>query len=110
MAQAYIVDAVRTPVGRRKGGLAQAHPAALGIPDPFSGSKGWTARYGTQEVSQFRGAEMIAQRWEISRADMEAFALESHRRALRAIDEGRFAREIVPYGAVAVDEGPRRDT
>ena len=32
--------------------------------DPFSGSKGWVARYGTQEVSQFRGAEMIAEKWE----------------------------------------------
>jgi acetyl-CoA C-acetyltransferase len=84
--------------------------AALGVPDPFSGSVGWTARYGKQPVSQFHGAELIARRWEISRADMEAFAFASHRRAVRAIDEGRFAREIVPYGDVAVDEGPRRDT
>jgi acetyl-CoA C-acetyltransferase len=82
----------------------------LGFPDPFSGSKGWTQRYGTQEVSQFRGAEMIAEKWGISREDMEVFALESHRRALRAIDEGRFEREIVPWGGVRVDEGPRRDT
>jgi acetyl-CoA C-acetyltransferase len=82
----------------------------LGFPDPFSGSKGWVARYGAQEVSQFRGAEMIAEKWGISREDMEAFALESHRRALRAIDEGRFEREIVAYGDVRVDEGPRRDT
>jgi acetyl-CoA C-acetyltransferase len=41
---------------------------------------------------------------------MERFALESHRRALRAIDEGRFEREIVPLGDVRQDEGPRRDT
>jgi acetyl-CoA C-acetyltransferase len=84
--------------------------AALGVPDPFSGSTGWTARYGKQPVSQFHGAELIAKRWELSRADMEAFAFDSHRRAVRAIDEGRFAREIVPWGDVAVDEGPRRDT
>jgi acetyl-CoA C-acetyltransferase len=41
---------------------------------------------------------------------MEVFALESHERAIRAIDEGRFEKEIVPYGDVAVDEGPRRGT
>ena len=41
---------------------------------------------------------------------MEEFALRSHQRALRAIDEGRFDREIVPYGEVTADEGPRRDT
>jgi len=82
----------------------------MGHADPFSGSKGWVARYGTQEVSQFRGAEMIAQKWEISRQDMEEFALESHRRAVRAIDEGRFKREVVPYDGVTNDEGPRRDT
>jgi acetyl-CoA C-acetyltransferase len=215
MAEAYIVDAVRTPVGRRGGGLAQIHPADLGahvlralvartgvdpgavedvifgccdtigpqagdvartcwlaaglpehvpgvtidrqcgssqqsvhfaaqgvmsgtsdlvvaggvqnmslIPissamtlaqplgfaDPFSGSQGWVARYGTQEVSQFRGAEMIADKWSLTREDMERFALESHRRAVRAIDEGRFEGEIAPIGEVRRDEGPRRDT
>ena len=214
MAEAYIIDAVRTPVGKRGGGLSQVHPAdlgahvlkelmdrtgvdpaavedvyfgcvdaigpqagdiartawlAAGLPDhvpgttidrqcgssqqavhfaaqavlsgtndlivtggvqnmsqipiasamtaaeqlgftegPFVGSKGWVDRYGTQEVSQFRGAEMIAEKWDVSREDMEAFALESHRRAAQAIDEDRFANEIVPFGDVAVDEGPRR--
>jgi len=82
----------------------------LGFTDPFSGSRGWVDRYGTQEVSQFRGAEMIADKWDISREDMERFALQSHERALRAIDEGRFEAEIAPYGEVAVDEGPRRGT
>ncbi len=215
MAEAYIIDAVRTPVGRRGGGLSQVHPAdlgahvlsalversgvdpnavedvffgcvdtigpqagdiartcwlaaglpdeipgttidrqcgssqqaahfaaqavmsgtndlivaggvqnmsqipiasamtaaeALGFSDPFSGSKGWVARYGGQEVSQFRAAEMIAEKWDCSREDMERFALESHQRAIRAIDEGRFEREIVPLEGVTTDEGPRRDT
>jgi acetyl-CoA C-acetyltransferase len=82
----------------------------MGFDDPFTGSEGWRARYGTQEVSQFRGAEMIAEKWGISRDDMEAFALESHRRAVTAIDEGRFEREILAYGDVTTDEGPRRDT
>jgi acetyl-CoA C-acetyltransferase len=215
MPEAYIVDAVRTPVGKRGGGLAEAHPADLGAhaikatldrsgvdpaaiedvifgcvdtigpqagdiartawlaaglpehvpgttvdrqcgssqqavhfaaqavmsgtndlvvaggvqnmslipiasamavaqhvgvtdPDPFSGSKGWQARYGDQEVSQFRGAELIAEKWDVSREDMEAFALESHERAIRAIDEGRFQPEIEPYGDMNTDEGPRR--
>src|SRR5688572_29252045 len=208
--QAYIVDAVRTPVGKRKGGLGQVHPADLGahvikalvernrfdpravddvifgcvdtigpqagdiartcwlaaglpdevpgttvdrqcgssqqavhfaaqavmsgtadlvvaggvqnmtmipiaaamlaaqqygITDPFSGSKGWRERYGTEFFSQFRSAQMIAEKWEISREDMERFALESHARAIRARDEGRFAREVVPLEAVEHDEG-----
>ncbi len=213
MAEAYIIDAVRTPVGRRGGGLSQVHPADLGahtlkalmdrtgidpvavddvvygcldaigpqagdigrtawlaaglpnevpgttvdrqcgssqqavhfaaqgvmsgtqdlvvaggvqnmsaIPitaamlvgeqygftDPFTGSTGWVERYGTQEVGQFRSADMIAEKWDIARDEMEAFALESHRRAVQAIDEGRFDNEIVAYGEVTTDEGPRR--
>ncbi|MFI9583112.1 acetyl-CoA C-acetyltransferase [Streptomyces sp. NPDC052236] len=217
MAEAYIVEAVRTPVGRRKGGLAAVHPAdlgahvlgalvartgvdpaavedvvfgcldtvgpqagdiartswlAAGLPEevpgvtvdrqcgssqqavhfaaqgvlsgtqdlvvaggvqnmtqipiayasrqatvplgltegPFAGSEGWQARYGGRPVNQFHGAQLIAEKWGISRRDMEEFALTSHRRAVRAIDEGRFEREIVAYGEVRVDEGPRRDT
>ncbi len=82
----------------------------LGFKDPFSGSEGWVARYGTDEVSQFRGAELIAEKWSISREDMERFGYQSHQRALRAIDEGRFALEIAPLGDVKQDEGPRRDT
>ncbi|MDQ3147406.1 MAG: acetyl-CoA C-acetyltransferase [Actinomycetota bacterium] len=82
----------------------------LGFSDPFSGSEGWRARYGDQEISQFRGAELIAEKWAISREDMEVFALESHRRAAQAIAEGRFEGQIVPYGEVSVDEGPRPDT
>src|SRR5262245_13117119 len=214
MAEAYIVDAVRTPVGRRGGGLSQVHPADLGahpikalmdrtgvdpsavddvvygcvdtiggqagdiartcwlvaglpdevpgttvdrqcgssqqavhfaaqavmsgtadlvvaggvqqmsqipissamlvatdlgFPDPFTTSPGWIARYGDEQLSQFRSAQMIAEKWDISREDMEDFALESHRRAVQAIDEGRFEHEIVPLGDCAVDEGPRRE-
>src|SRR3712207_2641566 len=82
----------------------------MGHPDPFSGSKGWMARYGDQEISQFNGAELIAQKWDISREDMERFALESHRRAAEAIKEGRFDKEIEPYEGVTTDEGVRADT
>jgi len=215
MAEAFIVDAVRTPVGRRGGGLANAHPADLGahvisalirrtqvdpaavddvifgcvdtigpqagdiartawlaagfpeavpgvtvdrqcgssqqaihfaaqavlsgtadlvvaggvqnmsqIPiaaamtagqafghdDPFGGSDGWLARYGEQEISQFRAADMIAAKWGIGRAEMERYALTSHERAVAATDSGHFAAEIEPYRGVASDECPRRDT
>ncbi|MGY5029505.1 acetyl-CoA C-acetyltransferase [Streptomyces sp. 900116325] len=217
MAEAYIVEAVRTPVGRRKGGLGAVHPAdlgahvlralveragidpaavedvvfgcldtvgpqagdiartcwlAAGLPEevpgvtgdrqcgssqqavhfaaqgvlsrtqdlvvaggtqnmtqipiafasrqaaeplgltegPYAGSEGWRARDGDQPVNQFHGAQLIAEKWGISRRDMEEFALRSHRRAIRAVDEGRFAHETVAYGDVTVDEGPRRDT
>jgi acetyl-CoA C-acetyltransferase len=79
----------------------------LGFDDPFTGSPGWVARYGTQEVSQFRSAELIAEKWDIGRDEMEAFAVESHTRAIRARDEGRFDAEIVPLGACTADEGPR---
>ncbi len=211
MPEAFIIDAVRTPVGRRGGGLAAAHPADLGgyviqallartqadplavddvvfgcvdtvgpqagdiartawlaaglpeavpgvtvdrqcgssqqavhfaaqavlsgtadlviaggvqnmsmVPiaaamsppysDPFSGSAGWRARYGAEEISQFRAADLIADKWGIGRAQMEGYALASHQKALAAIDRGAFDAEIVPYGDVARDEGPRRDT
>jgi acetyl-CoA C-acetyltransferase len=79
----------------------------LGFDDPFTGSEGWVARYGTQEISQFRSAEMIAEKWACSREDMEQYAVESHERALRARAEGRFENEIVPLGSCAADEGPR---
>jgi acetyl-CoA C-acetyltransferase len=79
----------------------------LGYTDPFSGSEGWVKRYGDQEVSQFRGADMIAEHWSITREDMEAFAVTSHERALAATAEGRFEREIVPVAGLARDEGPR---
>src|SRR6266700_1719175 len=211
MPEAYIVDAVRTPVGRRGGGLAHAHPADLGahvitalvertgidpasvddvifgcvdavgpqagdiartcwlaaglpeevpgvtvdrqcgssqqavhfaaqavmsgtsdlvvaggvqsmseIPiaaamgepfgDPFSGSTGWQARYGGQEISQFRAADLIADKWGSSRAEMEEYALPSHAKAAAAIDQDHFMAEIAPYGDLARDECPRRDT
>ena len=215
MAEAYLVDAVRTPVGRRRGGLAGVHPADLGahvltalmertgidphavddvilgcvdtigpqagdiartawlaaglpeevpgvtvdrqcgssqqavhfaaqavlsgtadlvvaggvqnmsqIPisaamlagrsygfdDPFRGSGGWLGRYGDQEISQFRSADLIAERWDIGRPEMEQFALASHERAVAATDAGHLTAEIAPYDGLAADQCPRRDT
>ena len=83
---------------------------AFGFDDPFSGSAGWLARYGKQEISQFRAADMIADKWAISRAEMEQFALSSHQRAVAAIGGGAFGGEVVPYGEVVADECPRPDT
>lgn len=80
----------------------------LGFSDPFSGSEGWVRRYGATPPSQFRSAQMIAEKWDISRQALEAYSLESHRRALRAIEAGRFAREIVPLAGLQHDETPRQ--
>jgi acetyl-CoA C-acetyltransferase len=80
---------------------------ALGFNDPFTGSPRWTTRYGSGEVSQFVGAEMICDKWDISREEMENFAIESHERAIRARAEGRFEAEIAPLEGVQHDEGPR---
>jgi acetyl-CoA C-acetyltransferase len=83
-------------------------PLEKGMPLPFG--DGWKERYGDQEISQFRGAQLLCEKWGITRRQLEEFALASHQRAVRAIDEGRFEREIAPVGDVKVDEGPRRDT
>lgn len=70
-------------------------------------------------VHQGISAELISEKWNITREDVDAYALESHRRALQAISEGRFTREIVPVHGhddagtariIEQDEGPRSDT
>ena len=55
-------------------------------------------------------ASFVSRELGISREEQDEWALRSHERAVKAIDEGRFESEIVPVGDVAVDEGPRRDT
>jgi len=79
-----------------------------GMPAPWG--RGWRERYGDQEISQFRGAQLMCEQWGLKRSELEEFALNSHQRAARAIDEGRFEREIVPLDEFSRDEGPRRDT
>jgi acetyl-CoA acetyltransferase family protein len=69
-------------------------------------------------VPQGISAEVIADEWGLSREELDAYSLESHRRAIEAIDGGRFEREIIPVEVnnphtgvlVGVDETPRRDT
>jgi acetyl-CoA C-acetyltransferase len=82
----------------------------FGYPTPFTGSAGWARRYGDEEVSQFRSADLIARRWGISREETERWAYQSHGRAIDAMREGRFDRELTPLGAATADEGPREDT
>lgn len=82
----------------------------LGFSDPFSGSALWRARFGDAPVSQFDAAQRIADHWSLSREAMERYALQSHQRAVAAIEEKRFEREIVPCFGLARDETPRPDT
>ncbi|MFL6144807.1 MAG: acetyl-CoA C-acetyltransferase [Labedaea sp.] len=91
-------------------GSAMSVGVPFGFDTPFAGSRGWEHRYGDEEISQFRAADLIAARWGLDRESLEAFALTSHERAVTAIDDGRFDREIVPIGGFDADEGPRRDT
>ncbi|MGV9412738.1 acetyl-CoA C-acetyltransferase [Nocardia sp. NPDC003693] len=81
-----------------------------GFESPFVGAQGWDHRYGTGEVSQFNSAHMIAEKWDISRVDMEEWALRSNERARKAIVDGRFDREIVGVGDFFIDECPRETT
>ena len=81
-----------------------------GFGDPFTGSSAWVERFGDGLVTQFNSAQMIADKWGLSREDLERFALESNERAFRAIDEGRFEREIIAVNGVNMDETPRRGT
>ena len=88
-------------------GSAMLAGQPLGFNDPFSGSQGWISRYGNAEVSQYNSAQMIADKWNFSREAMESYALESHRRALSAMEKGFFSREIQPLEDLDNDETPR---
>ncbi|KRA37796.1 MULTISPECIES: acetyl-CoA C-acetyltransferase [unclassified Nocardioides] len=81
-----------------------------GSTDPWTDNQGWQARYPGEEISQFRGAEMMAAHWKLTREDCEEWAFQSHQRALAAIDAGWFEKEITAFAGVTTDEGPRRDT
>ncbi len=81
-----------------------------GFGDPFTGSKGWVARYGDGILDQISSAEMIARKWSLSREEMEAFALASHQRAQAATDNGWFKGEIEPLAGLEHDETIRAAT
>lgn len=79
----------------------------FGFTSPTNESKSWLHRYGDQEISQFRGSEMIAEKWNLSREEMEQFSLTSHQRAQEAIRAGHFEKEIISVDGFVTDEGPR---
>ena len=81
-----------------------------GFGDPFTGSPGWRARYGDGLLNQINSAERIAEKWGISRAEMEEFATKSHQRAQAATDAGWFAGEIAPLEGLSADETIRPST
>ncbi|TDC03994.1 acetyl-CoA C-acetyltransferase [Nonomuraea longispora] len=79
-----------------------------GMPFPFG--EMWVGRYGKQEISQFRGAELMCEKWGYTREVLEQYAFESHQRAAKAIANGYFRDQIAPVNGVEDDEGPRADT
>jgi acetyl-CoA C-acetyltransferase len=88
-----------------------ASPTTVGLEHGMAHPRGgerWRRRVGDQPISQFRGAELIAEKWDLSREAMERFALESHRRAVAAADAGLFDGETVTVPGLNRDEGPRR--
>mgnify|MGYP001233147673 CR=1 FL=1 len=91
------------------GSSAQA-AGAFGFKDPFTDSEAWCERYGDDPPTQFKGAQMMCDRWGFTRQDLEEYSLESHRRAKAAIDEGHFDREVVPLEGLEMDETVRETT
>lgn len=79
----------QVPLG---GNAIAGYKAGFGVPY----GKGMKSRYPGVKFSQFDGAELLAEKWELERTALDAFGVESHRRAARATEEGRFEREIVP--------------
>jgi acetyl-CoA C-acetyltransferase len=101
------------------GGIEMMSTAALGSAAMLGAQAGaglprdgerWRKRFGDTEFSQFLGAEMIATRFGLTREQLDEFAIESHRRAVAAIDSGAYVDEIHPVHGISVDEGPRRDS
>jgi acetyl-CoA C-acetyltransferase len=88
-------------------GASAVAAGGFGFADPFSTSPGWVARYGEDPPTQFKGAQMMADKWALSRREMELYSLESHRRAFLAIEESRFNQEIIPLNGLDHDETPR---
>nr|BFE60249.1 acetyl-CoA C-acyltransferase [Dactylosporangium thailandense] len=74
---------------------------------PGLGTPMESALYGYQWTSQFQGAELIAQRWALTREDLDAFAVQSQQRAAAAWQDGRFDSQIIEVSGVARDEGMR---
>ena len=100
---AGVESMTRVPMGLP---VVLAMQAGIGV-GPWS--EAIKARYGVTDFSQFRGAEMMVDKYGFNRGELDAFALESHRKAAAAADGGAFDREIVALGGHARDEGIRAD-
>jgi acetyl-CoA acyltransferase len=92
------------------GGVESMSRLGMGIStsvggDPFGGED-WLQRYG-QAANQGIGAEMIAERWGLSRTELDEYSLQSHERASAAQASGAFSKEITPVNGVVHDEGIR---
>ena len=83
----------RVPLGAATNSAQGATPMVQSIRD----------RYNVKDFSQFAGAEMIAKKWGFTREDLDAFGLESHRRAVAATNSGAFDTEIVPIAITLTD-------
>ncbi len=81
-----------------------------GFSNPFNTSPGWIARYGDGLLNQINSAEMIAQKWGLTREAMEDFAVASHQRAQAAWDNGWFDAEVAPMAELEKDETIRPQT
>lgn len=81
-----------------------------GFADPFTDSPGWVARYGDGLLNQIASAQRIADRWGLTREQMEGYALASHCRAQHAQEQGNFKRELAPFAGLDHDETIRPNT
>jgi acetyl-CoA acyltransferase len=97
----------RVPMGSSVG--QAGNPFGDTIRKRYAGAEGFTDD-APVPFSQGVGAEMMAQRWRLSRSALDEYSLRSHARAARATDSGGFAAELAPVDAVTADEGIRRDT
>jgi acetyl-CoA acyltransferase len=94
------------------GGVESMSRVTMGLSTTVGGSPmdatGWIDRYGPGIPNQGIGAQLIADKWQLSRTELDEFALASHAKAAAAQDAGRFEAQLAPYGEVTVDEGVRR--
>jgi acetyl-CoA acyltransferase len=102
-AQAVMAGAMDIAIGAGVESMTRVPIGSTTDPGPGE-AYGPTVHARYQFIHQGLSAEEIARRWKISRGEMDAFALESHRRAALAQDEGRFASEIVPLSGPTEDD------
>jgi acetyl-CoA acyltransferase len=86
--------------------------ASIGTDVGFPFGPKMLARYEGKQINQGLGAELIAERWGLSREQVDEFSLHSHEKAAAAVDSGAFAKQyaVVPGTGLEADEGIRRET